>query len=57
MDKNIDVLAFFSVLLGIENLQENRQQSGQQEQILQDLNAKFDRLERMIKELKNSENH
>lgn len=52
MDNGLDALAVLSVLLGLENLQENRQQSAQQEKILQEINAKFDRLERLVKELK-----
>lgn len=52
MDNGLDVLAVISVLLGLENLQENRQQSAQQEKILQEIKAKFDRLEQAIKELK-----
>lgn len=52
MDNGLDVLAVLSVLLGLENLQENREQSAQQEKILQEISAKFDRLERMVKELK-----
>lgn len=51
-DNGLDVLAVLSVLLGLENLQENREQSAQQEKILQEISAKFDRLERMVKELK-----
>lgn len=57
MDRGLDALAILSVMLGWENLEENRQQSSQQERILQDLNAKFDRLEKLVRELKNSENH
>lgn len=57
MNIELDLLAVLSVLLGIENLQENRQQSQQQEQILQEINAKFDRLENLVKELKSGENH
>lgn len=51
-ENGLDALAVLSVLLGLENLNENRQQSAQQEKILQEINAKFDRLERMVKELK-----
>ena len=47
----MDSLAVISVLLGLENLQENRMQSAQQEKILQEINTKFDRLERLVKEL------
>lgn len=56
MDREPDALALISVLLGLENLQENRQQSAQQEKILQEINAKFDRLEKLLEGLKN-ENH
>lgn len=52
MDNGLDMLAVLSVLLGLENLQENRQQSAQQERILQEINAKFDRLEKLVKEMK-----
>lgn len=52
MDGGLDALAVISVLLGLENLNENRQQSAQQEKILQEINAKFDRLERPVEELK-----
>lgn len=55
MDNGLDALAVLSVLLGLKNLQENRQQSAQQEKILQEINAKFDRLERLVKELKECE--
>lgn len=45
-----------SVLLGLENLEENRQQSAQQsaqqEKIPLELNAKFDRLEKLVEELR-----
>lgn len=51
-DPGLDALAVVSVLLGLENLAENRQQSAQQEQILQELNAKFDRLEKLVEELR-----
>lgn len=57
MDRELDMLAVLSVWLGIENLEENRQQSAQQEKILQEINAKFDRLESLVKELKNGENY
>lgn len=57
MDRGLDALAIISVMLGLENLQENRSQSAQQEQILQEINAKFDRLETIVKEMKNNENH
>lgn len=52
MDRGLDTLAILSVFLGLENLEENRQQSAQQERILQELNEKFDRLERLVKEMK-----
>lgn len=52
MDSGLDALAVISVLLGLENLSENRQQSAQQEKILQEINAKFDRLETLVKEMK-----
>lgn len=52
INSGYDTLAVLSVLLGLENLEENRQQSAQQERILQELNAKFDRLEKLVKELK-----
>lgn len=52
MDNGLDALAVISILLGLENLSENRQQSAQQEKILQEINAKFDRLERLVKEVK-----
>lgn len=52
MDRGLDVLEVLSVLLGLENLEENRQQSAQQEKILQELNRKFDRLEKLVEELK-----
>lgn len=52
MDVELDALAVLSVLLGLENLQENRQQSAQQEKILQEINAKFERLEKLVKELR-----
>lgn len=51
-DQGPDTLAILSVLLGLENLQENRQQSAQQARILQELTAKFDRLEKLVEELK-----
>lgn len=50
MNGGIDPMALLSVLLGLENLQENREQSAQQEKILQEINEKFDRLERLIQE-------
>lgn len=50
MSGGVDPLAVMSVLLGLENLQENRDQSAQQEKILQEINEKFDRLERLIQE-------
>lgn len=51
MDRGLDTLAVLSVILGLENLSENRQQSAQQEQILQEINQKFDRLEKLVKEM------
>ena len=50
MSGGLDPLAMLSALLGLENLQENREQSAQQEKILQEINEKFDRLERLIQE-------
>ena len=41
-----------SVLLGLENPEENRQQSDQQERILNKLNQKFNRLEKLVEELR-----
>lgn len=55
MDRWLDALAVVSIILGMENLEENRQQSAQQEKILRDMNAKFDRIENLVKELRNSE--
>lgn len=55
MDTGLDALAVISALLGMENLQENRQQSAQQEKILQEINEKFDRLEKLVEEMKNRE--
>lgn len=52
MDNGLDALAVISVLLGLENLAENEAQSARQEKILQELNAKFDRLEKLIEEMK-----
>lgn len=52
MDNGLDALTVLSVLLGLENLEENRQQSAQQERILQELNQKFDRLEKLVEELR-----
>ena len=51
MDRALDTLAVLSVLLGLENLEENRQQSAQQEKILAELNQKFDRLEKLVEEM------
>lgn len=51
MDKELDILAIVSVMLGLENLAENRQQSAQQERILTELNQKFDRLEKLVEEM------
>ena len=56
MNRGLDALAVISVLLGLENLEENRQQSvqqsAQQEKIPLELNAKFDRLEKLVEELR-----
>ena len=52
MDRGLDALAVISVLLGLENMEENRQQSAQQERILQEINEKFDRLEKLVEELR-----
>lgn len=52
-DRSLDFLALFSIFLNLENLKENQQQSEHQETILKELNEKFDRLERLVKELKN----
>ena len=52
-DRSLDFLALFSIFLNLENLKENQQQSAHQEKILKELNEKFDRLERLVKELKN----
>lgn len=49
MDRGLDTLAILSVLLGLENLCENRQQSAQQERILQEINDKFDELMERVK--------
>lgn len=54
MDRELDTLAILSVLLGLENLCENRQQSAQQERILQEINDKFDEL---MERVKNLESH
>lgn len=54
MDRELDTLAILSVLLGLENLSENRQQSAQQERILQEINDKFDEL---MERVKNLESH
>lgn len=51
-DSGLDALALISVLLGLENLEENRRQSARQERILKELNEKFDRLEKLVKEMK-----
>lgn len=52
MNRGLDALEVISVLLGLENLEENRQQSAQQEKIPLELNAKFDRLEKLVEELR-----
>lgn len=49
MDRELDTLSILSVLLGLENLCENRQQSAQQERILQEINDKFDKLMERVK--------
>lgn len=51
-ETGLDALALISVFLGLENLEENRQQSAQQERILRELNKKFDRLENLVKEMR-----
>lgn len=52
MDNGLDALAVISVLLGLENLEENRQQSAQQEKILQEISKKFEQLEKLVEEIK-----
>ena len=52
MDDYLDSLSLISVLLGLENLEENRQQSARQEHILKELNDKFDRLEKTVEGMK-----
>lgn len=49
MDRGLDTLAILSVLLGLENLSDNRQQSTKQERILQEINDKFDELMERVK--------
>lgn len=49
MDRGLDTLAILSVLLGLENLSDNRQQSTKQELILQEINDKFDELMERVK--------
>lgn len=49
MDRGLDMLAILSVLLGMENLSDNRQQSTKQELILQEINDKFDELMERVK--------
>ena len=49
MDRGLDALAILSVLLGLENLSDNRQQSTKQELILQEINDKFDELMERVK--------
>lgn len=51
---DLDALAILSILLNIENLRENQQQSARQDKILQELSEKFDRLERLVKEMNES---
>lgn len=60
-DKDIDILAVASVLLGMQNLQENRQQSAhndvqlandkQAEYLLSEINRRFDEQNKMLEEL------
>lgn len=52
MDRDLDVLAVLSIFLNLENLRENQQQSARQEEILKQLDIRMERLEKMIKELK-----
>lgn len=49
MDRGLDTLTILSVLLGLENLSDNRQQSTKQELILQEINDKFDELMERVK--------
>lgn len=49
MDRGLDTLAILSVLLGMENLSDNSQQSTKQELILQEINDKFDELMERVK--------
>lgn len=51
-----DLFSVLSLVIGLENLQENREQSAQQENIINALNEKFDRLENTIKEMIRVEN-
>ena len=72
MDKEIDILSIFSVVLGIENLLENRQQSAdndvnkandkQAQYMLTELKRLFDEQNRKIDRIleileENNENH
>lgn len=60
-NKDIDILAVASVLLGMQNLQENRQQSAhndvqlandkQAEYLLSEINRRFDEQNKMLEEL------
>lgn len=50
----LDWLSLLSVFIGLENLEENRQQSAQQEKILQELNAKFDMLMDEVKRIESN---
>ena len=49
MDRGLDTLAILSVLLGLENLSDNRQQPTKQGLILQEINDKFDELMERVK--------
>lgn len=52
MDRELDLMEIFSILLNLENLRENQEQSARQEKILQEISEKFDRMEKMIMEAK-----
>lgn len=52
MDRDLDLMEIFSILLNLENLRENQEQSARQEKILQEISEKFDRMEKMIMEAK-----
>lgn len=49
--QGFDAMAVVSILLNLENLQENQQQSARQEEILKQLDIRMERLEKLIKEL------